>query len=45
MTRFVIDRGVAIRLASEGVDDLPGHELLAPTLIRSQLLSRLHRRW
>ena len=42
MTRFVIDPGVAIRLASEGIDSLPEHALLAPTLIRSQLLSRLH---
>lgn len=42
MTRFVVDSGVVLRLAEEGID-LPGaHELLAPTLLRSQTLSVLH---
>ncbi|MDT5230011.1 MAG: hypothetical protein QOI39_511 [Mycobacterium sp.] len=42
MTRFVIDVSVALHLASEGID-VPGtHELLAPTLLRSQALSALH---
>lgn len=42
MTRFVIGPDVALRLAQDGarVPDL--HQLLAPTLIRSQLLSRLY---
>lgn len=42
MTRYVIDAGVAIQLATDGVDVAAEHELLAPTLIRSQALSRLH---
>ena len=43
MARFVIDAGVAIRLASAGMTKIPAkHELLAPTLLRSQTLSVLH---
>jgi predicted nucleic acid-binding protein len=42
MTRFVIDPGVALRLAAEEIDVPAGHELLAPTLLRSQTLSVLH---
>jgi predicted nucleic acid-binding protein len=42
MTKYVIDAGVAIRLAAEGVEPAAGHRLLAPTLIRSQVLSLLH---
>jgi predicted nucleic acid-binding protein len=42
MTRFVIDCGVALQLASEGYEVAPGVELLAPTLLRSQTLSALH---
>ena len=42
MTRFVIDCGVALELASEGYEVAPEHELLAPTLLRSQTLSALH---
>ena len=42
MTRFVVDATVVIHLVSEGVVVAPGHELLAPTLIRSQVLSTLH---
>lgn len=42
MTRFVVDAGAVLRLASEGFD-VPGeHRLLAPTLLRSQVLSMLH---
>jgi predicted nucleic acid-binding protein len=42
MTKFVVDAGVVLHLASEGVD-VPGkHKLLAPTLLRSQTLSALH---
>jgi predicted nucleic acid-binding protein len=42
MARFVVDCGVVLRLVSEEVDVAPGHELLAPTLLRSQTLSALH---
>ncbi len=41
MTRFVVDCGVVLRLAAEEVEIAPGHELLAPTLLRSQTLSVL----
>lgn len=42
MTRFVIDAGVGLALAAgeTGVD--PAHELLAPTLFRSQALAVAH---
>ena len=42
MTRFVVDSGVVIRLASQGLEVASEHELLAPTLLRSQTLSALH---
>ena len=42
MTRFVVDPGVVIRLAAEGPQPAREHELLAPTLLRSQTLSLLH---
>ncbi len=42
MTRFVVDCGVALHLASEGIEIPAEHELLAPTLLRSQTLSALH---
>jgi predicted nucleic acid-binding protein len=42
MTRFVVDAGVVIHLASQGIDVSPEHDLLAPTLLRSQTLSALH---
>jgi predicted nucleic acid-binding protein len=42
MTKFVVDCGVVLQLASEGVDLPTEHELLAPTLLRSQTLSALH---
>jgi predicted nucleic acid-binding protein len=42
MTRFVVDAGVAIRLAAEEIEVPAAHELLAPTLFRSQVLSLLH---
>jgi predicted nucleic acid-binding protein len=38
----VVDCGVVLELVSEGVDVPAEHELLAPTLLRSQTLSRLH---
>ena len=42
MTRFVVDCGVVLRLAAEEIDVPAEHELLAPTLLRSQTLSALH---
>jgi predicted nucleic acid-binding protein len=42
MTRFVVDAGVVLHLASAGVDVPDELELLAPTLLRSQTLSALH---
>jgi predicted nucleic acid-binding protein len=42
MTRFVVDVRAVLHLASAGIE-IPGeHELLAPTLLRSQVLSALH---
>ena len=40
--RFVVDCGVVLQLASEEFELPPEHELLAPTLLRSQALSALH---
>jgi len=42
MPRFVVDCGVVLQLAAEGVEVPAGHRLLAPTLLRSQTLSALH---
>lgn len=42
MTRFIVDAGVAVHLATERIGIGDGHELLAPTLLRSQALSMLH---
>jgi len=42
MTRFVIDAGVGLHLVAEGIEVNPKHELLAPTLFRSQTLSLAH---
>lgn len=42
MTRYVIDADVAIRLVRDGIVVHVEHELLAPTLLRSQVLSSLH---
>jgi predicted nucleic acid-binding protein len=42
MTRFVVDCGVVLHLAADGIDVSPKHKLLAPTLLRSQTLSALH---
>ena len=40
--RFVVDASAVLHLASAGIE-VPGeHELLAPTLLRSQALSALH---
>jgi predicted nucleic acid-binding protein len=40
--RFVVDAGAVLHLASERLEVAAGHELLAPTLLRSQTLSLLH---
>src|SRR5215211_6782007 len=42
MTRFVVDCGAALYLATEEIEVPAEHELLAPTLLRSQTLSSLH---
>jgi predicted nucleic acid-binding protein len=42
MTRFVVDASAVIHLASKGIKVRSKHELLAPTLLRSQTLSVLH---
>jgi predicted nucleic acid-binding protein len=42
MTRFVVDCGVVLQLANEGFEVPAEHELLAPTLLRSETLSALH---
>jgi len=42
--RFVISPDVALYLATRGAVVAEEHKLLAPTLLRSQLLSRLYRR-
>jgi predicted nucleic acid-binding protein len=42
MTRFVVDVSAVLHLAGEGVEVSDAHELLAPTLLRSQTLSTLH---
>jgi predicted nucleic acid-binding protein len=42
MTRFVVDAGAVLHLASEEIEVSSKHKLLAPTLLRSQTLSLLH---
>ena len=42
MARFVVDCGAVLQLASEEIEVSAEHELLAPTLLRSQTLSALH---
>src|SRR2546423_2622932 len=42
MARFVVDCGVVLQLAGEEIEVPAEHELLAPTLLRSQTLSALH---
>lgn len=42
MTRFVIDASAAVRLAGTDREVAAAHQLLAPTLPRSQVLSLLH---
>jgi predicted nucleic acid-binding protein len=42
MTRFVVDVGAVLHLASEELEVSADHELLAPALLRSQTLSEVH---
>jgi predicted nucleic acid-binding protein len=42
MTKYVVDAGTLLHLAREEVEVAPEHELLAPTLVRSQCLSLMH---
>jgi predicted nucleic acid-binding protein len=42
MTRFVVDSSTVLHLVSERIEVAAAHELLAPTLLRSQTLSALH---
>jgi predicted nucleic acid-binding protein len=42
MTRFVVDASAVMHLASADLEVASMHELLAPTLLRSQTLSALH---
>jgi predicted nucleic acid-binding protein len=42
MTRFVVDAGAVLHLASAEAKLRRTHKLLAPTLLRSQTLSALH---
>ena len=44
MTRFVIDADAALRIVETGVEPAQAHTLLAPTLLRSQVLDVLYRR-
>jgi predicted nucleic acid-binding protein len=42
MTRFVIDAGAVLQIVTTNLEVSKKHELLAPTLLRSQTLSMLH---
>jgi predicted nucleic acid-binding protein len=42
MTKFVVDAGAALQLAATDAQVPDVHELLAPTLLRSQMLSAMH---
>ncbi len=42
MTKFVVDAGAVLHLASTEIEVSDAHKLLAPTLLRSQTLSALH---
>ncbi len=45
MTRFVICPGTALRLAGERAAPAAAHALVAPTLLRSQILTALYQDW
>ena len=42
MTRFVIDCETLLRVAAGEIDVAAGHQLVAPTLVRSQALATLY---
>jgi indolepyruvate ferredoxin oxidoreductase alpha subunit len=42
MTRFVVDADTLLRIAAGEVEVAPSHQLLAPTLVRSQALSAVY---
>lgn len=42
LARFVVDSSAVLHLASTGAEVPEKHQLLAPTLLRSQTLSHLH---
>ena len=42
MTRYVVDASAVLHIVATGLAVAPEHELLAPTLLRSQTLSALH---
>jgi predicted nucleic acid-binding protein len=42
LARFVVDASVVLHVVAEGIEVAAHHELLAPTLLRSQTLSLLH---
>ena len=42
MTRFVVDCDTLLRIAAGEIEVADGHQLVAPTLVRSQALSALY---
>jgi indolepyruvate ferredoxin oxidoreductase alpha subunit len=42
MTKFVVDASAVLHVAAAGIEISGAHKLLAPTLLRSQVLSALH---
>lgn len=42
MARFVVDASAILQIVGDEIEVSPSHELLAPTLLRSQALSTLH---
>lgn len=42
MTKFVVDASAVLHLVTEGITVGGEHELLAPTILRSQIMSTLH---
>lgn len=43
MGKYVVDASVVLQMLQEGIEVPSGHQLLAPTLIRSQVLDALYR--
>jgi len=43
VTRFVVDCDTLLRIAAGDVEVAPGHQLVAPTLVRSQALAALYK--